>query len=142
MPVALEYMKGIVFFVSYAGSKEELMKFDFRYGPIRRQYDGVKYCKKKLEDVLYELSLGMNETNMSAFNTLDSFGPLALHEFKGLQDRMKEYDLLREKVIKESRDVSYISVFRSILLANNIYHKRFKNSAKIVFTVFIEVVNL
>ena len=28
MPVALEYMKGRVFFVSYAGSKEELMKFD------------------------------------------------------------------------------------------------------------------
>ena len=28
MPVALEYMKGRVFFVSYAGSKEELRKFD------------------------------------------------------------------------------------------------------------------
>ena len=52
----------------------------------------------------------MNETNMSDFNTLDSFGPLALHEFKGLQDRMKEYDLLREKVIKESRDVSSMNV--------------------------------
>ena len=78
-----------------------------------------KYCKKKLEDILYELSLGMNETNASDFNTLDSFSPVASDEFKDLQDRMKEYDLLREKVIKESRDVSHVKSFRFILLTNN-----------------------
>ena len=98
---------------------EELMKFDFRNGPIRRQYDGVKYCKKKLEDILYELSLGMNETNAADFNTLDGFSPVASDEFKGLQDRMKEYDLLREKVIKESRDVSHMNSLVFIFLTNN-----------------------
>jgi predicted translin family RNA/ssDNA-binding protein len=84
---------------------EELMKFDFRNGPIRRQYDGVKYCKKRLEDILYELSLGMNESNSKQFNAPTNYNPLSKDEFKGLQDRMKEYDQLRENVIKQSRDI-------------------------------------
>lgn len=36
---------------------EQLLQFDFRNGPLRRKYDGVKYAVKRLEDVLYELSL-------------------------------------------------------------------------------------
>lgn len=84
---------------------EELMNFDFRNGPIRRQYDGVKYCKKRLEDILYELSLGMNENNASEFSSPTNYSPISKDEFKGLQDRMKEYDQLRENVIKQSRDI-------------------------------------
>ena len=61
----------------------------------------------------------MNETNMADFNTLDSFSPVASDEFKGLQERMKEYDLLREKVIKESRDVSHMNSLAFIFLTNN-----------------------
>ena len=35
----------------------QLLEFDFRNGPLRRKYDGVKYVLRRLEDVLYELSL-------------------------------------------------------------------------------------
>merc|ERR1719188_1616374 len=37
--------------------KAQLMGFDFRNGPLRRKYDGVKYAERKCEDLLYELSL-------------------------------------------------------------------------------------
>ena len=36
---------------------EQLMAFDFRNGPLRRAYDGVKYTHKRLGDVMYETSL-------------------------------------------------------------------------------------
>jgi hypothetical protein len=32
-----------------------LIKFDFKNGPLRQKYDGVKYAVKKLENILYEL---------------------------------------------------------------------------------------
>ena len=34
-----------------------LLKFDFRNGPIRRKFDGTKYALKRLENILYELSV-------------------------------------------------------------------------------------
>ena len=34
-----------------------LMTFDFRNGPLRRNYDKIKYTLKRIEDMLYELSL-------------------------------------------------------------------------------------
>lgn len=34
-----------------------LLGFDFRNGPLRRKYDGIKYALRKLEDILYEQSL-------------------------------------------------------------------------------------
>lgn len=33
------------------------MKFDFRNGPLRKKYDSVKYAVRRLETILYELSL-------------------------------------------------------------------------------------
>eukprot|EP00937_MAST-01D_sp_MAST-1D-sp2_P007885 g7885.t1 len=35
----------------------ELMLFDFRNGPLRRKYDGIKYTQRRIETMLYELSL-------------------------------------------------------------------------------------
>jgi predicted translin family RNA/ssDNA-binding protein len=35
----------------------KLQEFDFRNGPLRRRFDGVKYVVRKCEDLLYELSL-------------------------------------------------------------------------------------
>lgn len=40
-----------------SGLLEELLQFDFRNGPLRRRYDGLKYALKNLETVLYELSV-------------------------------------------------------------------------------------
>ncbi|KAL3934896.1 MAG: hypothetical protein SGBAC_009476 [Bacillariaceae sp.] len=36
---------------------DHLLQFDFRNGPLRRKYDGVKYTLKTCETVLYELSV-------------------------------------------------------------------------------------
>ena len=41
----------------------KLMEFDFRNGPLRRAYDGVKYAHKRLGDVLYETSLCQDVTD-------------------------------------------------------------------------------
>ena len=35
----------------------ELVEFDFRNGPLRKKFDGVKYDVRKVDDILYELSL-------------------------------------------------------------------------------------
>jgi hypothetical protein len=35
----------------------QLMGFDFRNGPLRRKYDGVKWGLRRLEDLLFEQSL-------------------------------------------------------------------------------------
>ncbi len=33
----------------------EMLKFDFRNGPMRKKFDGIKYDLKKLEDLAYDL---------------------------------------------------------------------------------------
>jgi len=35
----------------------KMLEFDFRNGPLRRKYDGLKYSLKTIEDISYELSL-------------------------------------------------------------------------------------
>ena len=36
---------------------EKFSEFDFRNGPIRRKFDGIKYAVRKCENVLYELAV-------------------------------------------------------------------------------------
>ena len=36
---------------------EALAEFDFRNGPVRRKFDGVKYAVRKTENLLYELAV-------------------------------------------------------------------------------------
>lgn len=44
----------------------ELVEFDFRNGPLRKKFDGVKYDVRKIDDILYELSLvGVGEGESS-----------------------------------------------------------------------------
>ncbi len=35
----------------------KMLEFDFRNGPLRRKYDGLKYAVKNIEDISFELSL-------------------------------------------------------------------------------------
>ena len=84
-----------------------LLKFDFRNGPLRRKYDGVKYALKSLETVLYELSVTGSEidTKMkesSEGNDISSRIPN--EELEALRLRMERRDELREKLIKRCRD--------------------------------------
>lgn len=35
----------------------KMLEFDFRNGPLRRKYDGLKYALRTIEDIIFELSL-------------------------------------------------------------------------------------
>jgi predicted translin family RNA/ssDNA-binding protein len=36
---------------------EKFLEFDFRNGPLRRKFDGIKYICKTLENIVYDLSI-------------------------------------------------------------------------------------
>jgi len=84
-----------------------LLKFDFRNGPLRRKYDGVKYALKSLETVLYELSVTGSEidTKMKEPPEGDeASNRIPNEELEALRLRMERRDELREKLIKRCRD--------------------------------------
>jgi len=88
----------------------ELLEFDFRNGPLRRAYDGVKYTFRKLEDMLYEISLTRDSDveERSPLSKDESSGTVALvnvSELRSISQRMADYDAKRELVIKKSRDI-------------------------------------
>jgi len=81
----------------------ELLQFDFRNGPLRKKYDGVKYALKHLERILYELSMvtatdGIVETDGIKSSTL------CQDEIKQIRERMEQFDNMREQLIKNCRD--------------------------------------
>lgn len=88
-----------------------LLQFDFRNGPLRRQYDGCKYALKALETLLYELAVtsptlpsnaddgpAAHQTTASAEQLL----PMAL--LTALRERVAARDDQREQLIKACRD--------------------------------------
>ena len=98
----------------------QLLQFDFRNGPLRRKYDGVKYSLKKIETILYELSVTENKVEKEEIlneslgrkrlkttdNDLDRqmnncLDEVELHE---IRSRMEKRDEIREQVIKRCRD--------------------------------------
>eukprot|EP00930_Biecheleria_cincta_P009513 TRINITY_DN111279_c0_g1_i1.p1 TRINITY_DN111279_c0_g1~~TRINITY_DN111279_c0_g1_i1.p1 ORF type:complete len:455 (-),score=105.44 TRINITY_DN111279_c0_g1_i1:92-1456(-) len=97
---------------------EKMLQMDFRNGPLRRKYDGLKYALKNIEDVTYELSLlegngdsqgppakkARTEGEVSEGSTL-----IPAAELDAIKERLDTYDKLREGVIKDSRDVQKIS---------------------------------
>ena len=88
----------------------KLIEFDFRNGPLRRSFDGVKYIHKKLVDLLYETSLCSNEVTKS--DTPDEAAPgslIPLDDLEAVRVRQVAYDLKRESVIKLCRDVQKLS---------------------------------
>ena len=52
----------------------KMLEFDFRNGPLRRKYDGLKYALKSVEDVLYELSL-LNKDEAAVASVTESTTP-------------------------------------------------------------------
>lgn len=114
-----------------------LIAFDFRNGPLRRKFDGLKYSLKSIEDIAFELSLqGSDGGVLFSMNSNDelseqdskrakseaptaeqststssgsSFNVLDESEFTAICQRMTEYDQHRELVIKESRDVQKLA---------------------------------
>ena len=79
-----------------------LLDFDFRNGPLRRKYDGLKYALRRLEDVLYEQSLAGKASEAAA----EEAAPApCLASLAAVKARMDASDAARERVIKLSRDV-------------------------------------
>jgi hypothetical protein len=114
-----------------------MLEFDFRNGPLRRKYDGLKYALKTIEDVLYEASLledipfvdeemsskrqkieacatyaSVAEEGveaMSVVSAVEEPSLLDISSINAIRERMEVYDKLREEVIKQSRDVQKLS---------------------------------
>lgn len=82
------------------------MEFDFRNGPLRRKFDGVKYDVRKIDDILYELSLvGEGESSEICSRKRDRDGDefaaeerrmdgevLVKEEFDAMRDVLTEFD--------------------------------------------------
>jgi len=83
----------------------ELLKFDFRNGPLRKKYDGVKYSLKHLERILYELSVTTSNGNdiITCGSKQDSV-LVCQEEMSQIRKRMEERDNAREVLIKKCRD--------------------------------------
>ena len=117
----------------------KMLEFDFRNGPLRRKYDGLKYALRNIEDILFELSLqspadsspaaagsdecasptkrmrleeGELSSSVSAAHLTESeavFRYMDAAELDSIRERMDRYDQLRELVIKDSRDVQKLA---------------------------------
>jgi predicted translin family RNA/ssDNA-binding protein len=97
-----------------------LLQMDFRNGPLRRQFDGVKYSVKALETLLYELAVtspapAVEQTSSApSSSALTKKEPAAakrtqlelipLDQLQALKERLDARDELRENLIKKSRD--------------------------------------
>ena len=88
---------------------QKFLAFDFRNGPLRRRYDSVKYCVRRLEDLLYELSLAsdFDATSRGRDGSDKGRGAAAAlsEDFDRMKEAMEVYDKTREDVIKRTRDV-------------------------------------
>lgn len=104
-----------------------LLKLDFRNGPLRRKYDGVKYAVKSIEETAFELSLASANSAADLFTDLppvkrsrtepaagdEKSEPaqrteealLDWKEWEEIHERTKQLDACRELISKECRDV-------------------------------------
>ena len=90
----------------------KMIEFDFRNGPLRRKYDGLKYALKKIEEIVYELSLldtlsddpAMKRMKIVAENPAE-LPMVNVDDIDAIRARYEETDKIREEVIKMSRDV-------------------------------------
>lgn len=92
----------------------KMLEFDFRNGPLRRKYDGLKYALKLVEDIVFEASLvSRNDEEVVQQDAkrmrLSETPVLASSEFDIIRGRLDHIDQLREEVIKRSRDVQKLS---------------------------------
>lgn len=92
----------------------KLLEFYFRNNALRPKYDGLKYAVKKLEDIQFDMS-SLRSAEYPPSKRLCLEDPVStnsvidMSDFDNLKSRLDAADLLREKVIKASRDVQKLS---------------------------------
>ena len=90
----------------------ELLQFDFRNGPLRRNYDGVKYVNKRLQEISYDLSLVCEKVDEEASkegvelegSQLEEATIVRADDFAAIKAQIAAADLARDNVIKQCRD--------------------------------------
>ena len=99
----------------------KMLEFDFRNGPLRKKYDGLKYALKTIEDVMFEMSMvddsfiakddsmQVEGAGPSKKLKVESVNLLDIEAIDAIRGRMEAYDKLREDMIKQSRDVQKLS---------------------------------
>lgn len=92
------------------------MEFYFRNNSLRPKYDGLKYALKKLEDIQFDMSFLQSAhseepaAKRQAIDAHESAGLIIdIADLDQIKARMDASDLLREKIIKSSRDVQKLS---------------------------------
>jgi len=89
-----------------------LLLFDFRNGPLRKSYDGVKYVLRRLEDTVYECSLFPAEGDGAAQPNAPQGSSLPLLDTASLDAvrlTMEAQDEARELAIKRCREVQKLA---------------------------------
>lgn len=100
-----------------------MVEFYFRNGPLRRKFDGLKYARKTIESVLFDLSLLPKRSDDSSeppnkkpredeAGISEVFSKRDFLDFSDLAEvkaRLDAYDAKRENVIKTSRDIQKLS---------------------------------
>eukprot|EP00299_Pterocystis_sp_00344_P010323 c4582_g1_i1.p1 GENE.c4582_g1_i1~~c4582_g1_i1.p1 ORF type:complete len:444 (-),score=121.33 c4582_g1_i1:863-2194(-) len=83
----------------------EFSKFDFRNGPLRRKFDGVKYSLKRLEGIVYDLTINDKRPKLESNTRELPSAVINVDEFDTIRKRMEHIDEMREVVIKRCRDI-------------------------------------
>ena len=85
--------------------EDELLKFDFRNGPLRRKFDSVKYVSKALEELLYQLSFRSSDgASREGLSGVPEDAPA--WDLGEIRLTIEKYDAARDEIIKRARDIT------------------------------------
>ena len=94
---------------------EALLTFDLRNGPLRKSYDGVKYCVRRLEELLYDLSLAGHSVGVPGVPPAPLIGGgrrgplLDVQALVEAREAYEAHDAARELCLKRCRDVQKLA---------------------------------
>jgi hypothetical protein len=88
---------------------KKMLEFDFRNGPLRRKFDGLKYALKLVEDLVFEgAMLASDDIALKRLRRTETV-LIPIADFDAIRTKMDEFDARREDIIKRSRDIQKLS---------------------------------
>ena len=88
---------------------KKMLEFDFRNGPLRRKFDGLKYALKLVEDLVFEGAMLAAEEVASKRLRRTEVVLVPVGDIDSIRIKMDDFDAKREDVIKRSRDLQKLS---------------------------------